>query len=177
MTFNLVGGGASGSPVPPSPQSSTLSTHLYFAGSNSVGESPEDEDSGIGQVKSVRGYRPMLLVPSGGVRKVNSDEESGGAPSADDVSPLPLLTALGESPNYGAKGESSVWNILSREWENFWRLYTESRASLLLCVHTQKEKTKTPQLCCWNICGCVRGVQNALFQVEFYDFETVGSLF
>jgi len=76
-----------------------------------VGESPEDEDSGIGQVKSVRGYRPMLLVPSAGVRKINSDEESG-APSADDVSPLPLLTALGESPSSSyaaiAKGESSV---------------------------------------------------------------------
>ncbi|XP_059479899.1 diacylglycerol lipase-alpha isoform X2 [Neocloeon triangulifer] len=111
VTFNLVESETNGLLLsPPSPPSSTLSTHLYFVGCGSVGESPEDEDSGFG--RNGQGYRQMrLLAPPNG-RKAHSDEESG-APS-DDVSPLPLLTPLGaESPNAGlmarvVKGESSV---------------------------------------------------------------------
>ncbi|XP_065343511.1 diacylglycerol lipase-alpha isoform X2 [Cloeon dipterum] len=113
VTFNLVEappGTTNGGSASPG---STLSAHLFFAGS--VGESPEDEDSGFGQVsRTMRGYRQMrLLAPSPAVRKANSDEESG-VPSTDDVSPLPLLTPLdAESPNAAllskvVKGESSV---------------------------------------------------------------------
>jgi hypothetical protein len=115
VTFNLNNNNNS---IPPSPQS-LASTTLYFVhGTSPLEGSPEEEDSGIGTVSStagggrnnnnVKGYRPLKSTPSPCVRKRNSVEEI-----SEDVSPLPLLSNIGESPNYEfdfnhSNGESSV---------------------------------------------------------------------
>jgi hypothetical protein len=113
VTFNLNNNNDS---VPPSPQS-VASTTMYYVGHSPIGCSPEEEDSGIGNIggRNINnGYRPLRPALSPNLRKTYSDDEST---VPEDISPLPLLSNLGESPGSNkydfaftkiAKGESSV---------------------------------------------------------------------